>query len=99
MKTLMNLLCCSLEMLFIVTVVYFRCCYWLNSDRPSDDMSNTDDSESQDTTFVIQLESDKNLHLITKMGLSDLVHNSTLSIKREFLASDLQQWNMLDKDT
>ena len=49
------------------------------SELPSDDTSNSDDSESQDTTYVTQLESDKKPHLITQPELNVLVRDIALT--------------------
>ncbi|XP_076055450.1 uncharacterized protein LOC143033823 [Oratosquilla oratoria] len=50
-----------------------------STELPSDDTSNSDDSESQDTMYVTQLESDQKPHLITQPELIDLVHDLTLT--------------------
>ncbi|XP_076057286.1 uncharacterized protein LOC143034826 [Oratosquilla oratoria] len=69
------------------------------SELPSDDTSNSDDSESQDATYTTQLESDKKPHLITQPELNDLVRDLTLTKQQsELLASRLQQWHLLDEE-
>lgn len=63
-------------------------------------MIKVDDSESQGTTYMIQLQSGKNRRLIIQPELNNLFRDLTIIKQQsELFALCLQQWNLLDKET